>query len=96
MIIFSKDGKLLMTKRQSGRFFPDAWVMPGGHFDIGETMEECVLREVEEETGIHVKSNSKESLYPFIIFESCFPGKRFLEARLIENQHLIIFFKVQL
>ena len=29
-------------------------IVPGGHFLPGETPEECIIREVEEETGINV------------------------------------------
>lgn len=35
-------------------FFPGAWVFPGGHLEIGESLEEGAIREVEEETGIHI------------------------------------------
>ena len=34
------------------RVYPNAWVLPGGHIDLGETLEECVIREVNEETGV--------------------------------------------
>ena len=43
MAIVSKDGKLLLTKRNSNISFPNAWVMPGGHIDPGETLEEGVV-----------------------------------------------------
>jgi 8-oxo-dGTP pyrophosphatase MutT (NUDIX family) len=29
--------------------------MPGGHIDLGETLEEGVVRELKEETGIEVE-----------------------------------------
>ena len=55
MAILDEDDKILLTKRpQHMRKFPNAWVMPGGHLEHGETMEECVIREVREETGIEI------------------------------------------
>lgn len=30
------------------------WIVPGGHIERGETMRECVVREVKEETGLDV------------------------------------------
>ena len=34
--------------------FKGAWVLPGGHIDPGESLEECALRELWEETGVKV------------------------------------------
>ena len=34
------------------KIFPKAWVLPGGHIDLGETLETGVIREIVEEVGI--------------------------------------------
>ena len=57
MAIISKDQKLLLTKRSANINFPNVWVVPGGHLDQGESFEECVIREVREETGIIIEPN---------------------------------------
>ena len=33
----------------------DKWIGVGGHFEYGESPEDCVLREVKEETGLTVE-----------------------------------------
>ena len=45
-MVFNPRGELLMMLRRG------QWDMPKGKLDEGETIEECALREVEEETGI--------------------------------------------
>jgi len=46
-----KDSKILMLKRSdSGN-----WTMPGGTMEIGETLVDCALREVKEETGLDIE-----------------------------------------
>lgn len=53
MAILDSDNKLLLTRRAAHlKIFPHAWVMPGGHVDLGETLENAVIRETFEETGI--------------------------------------------
>lgn len=43
--------KILLTRRtDNGR-----WCLPGGAMDPGETLEECCVREVREETGLVVR-----------------------------------------
>lgn len=45
-VVTNKKGKVLFIYRN------DKWDLPKGKLDKGETIEECALREVEEETGV--------------------------------------------
>ncbi len=59
-------GKSLMIYR-NGR-----WDLPKGHLESGETIEECAVREVEEETGIKVDSLGEkitETLHAYYMHE---------------------------
>ncbi len=49
-----KDGAYLMLHRVSKKHdvCKDKWIGVGGHFEISESPEECLLREVKEETGL--------------------------------------------
>jgi 8-oxo-dGTP diphosphatase len=43
--------------------FRGYWALPGGKVDVGETVEETVVREVKEETGIEVEIVEKIGEY---------------------------------
>jgi len=45
-VVTNKKGKVLFIYRN------DKWDLPKGKLDKGETIEECAIREVEEETGV--------------------------------------------
>ena len=34
--------------------YPNCWDIPGGHVESGETPEECIVREMQEEIGIDI------------------------------------------
>ena len=52
--VFNEKGKVLVTKRTKNKdFFPGFWsIVMGGHVGSGESYEEAVAREVEEEVGL--------------------------------------------
>ena len=45
-------------------YFDNNYQFPGGHLEKGENTEECLIREIKEETGMIIK---KEELKPFMI-----------------------------
>lgn len=53
-----QDGKYLMLHRVSKKndVNKDKWIGIGGHFEEGESPEECLLREAKEETGLTLTS----------------------------------------
>jgi len=52
--VIIKDGKILLEKRKNepGK---GKWSIPGGLVELGESVEQTVIREVKEETGLDVK-----------------------------------------
>ena len=49
--IFNPSGDLLLLKSHK---WPGRYVVPGGHVDLGERLEDTVIRESKEETGLDV------------------------------------------
>ena len=48
-----KDGRVLLVRRAQAPA-KDVWTLPGGRVEIGETLVECVRREIAEETGLGI------------------------------------------
>jgi len=63
-----KDDKYLMLHRikKENDLNKDKWVGVGGKFEPGETPEECLLREVKEETGLTLISYKFRAIITFI------------------------------
>lgn len=63
-----KDDKYLMLHRikKENDLNKDKWIGVGGHFEPSETPEECLLREVKEETGLTLTSYQFRGLVTFL------------------------------
>lgn len=63
-----KDDKYLMLHRvkKENDLNKDKWIGVGGKFEVGESPEECLLREVKEETGLTLTSYRFRGIITFV------------------------------
>jgi 8-oxo-dGTP diphosphatase len=53
--IVEREGRFLVTRRQNGVHLAGLWEFPGGKRDPGETLEGCMIRELDEELGVQAR-----------------------------------------
>jgi nucleoside triphosphatase len=75
--IFNTKGELFLMKSHK---WSDMYVIPGGHIELGETMNDALIRESKEETGLDVYDPE------FICFWEFIEGEEFHEKK-----HMIFF-----
>jgi 8-oxo-dGTP diphosphatase len=65
--IMVKDARILAARRNSNCHLAGLWEFPGGKTEEGETPEDCLKRELDEEFGITTKIGSffGESIYDY-------------------------------
>jgi len=67
-LIFNPEGKLFLMSSHKWR---GKWVVPGGHIELGERMEDALRREVKEETNLDIHD------LEFICFQEFIYDERF-------------------
>jgi len=53
--LIDPDGRMLIAQRPLGKAMAGLWEFPGGKWEPGETPEQALIRELDEELGISVK-----------------------------------------
>jgi mutator protein MutT len=61
--IIEREGAFLITQRKKESHLGHLWEFPGGKIEGGESLEDCAVRECEEELGIDVR--------PGILVDEC-------------------------
>ncbi len=51
--LIDADGRVLLAQRPEGKSMAGLWEFPGGKVEPGETPEQALIRELEEELGIN-------------------------------------------
>lgn len=53
-VIIGRDGRFLLTSRPAGKAYAGFWEFPGGKLEAGESVEQALRRELQEEIGITI------------------------------------------
>jgi 8-oxo-dGTP diphosphatase len=53
--VIERDGAFLLTRRLDGTHLAGLWEFPGGKRHAGETLEECLAREIREELDADIE-----------------------------------------
>ena len=54
-LIHAPDGRILAAQRPHGKSLGGKWEFPGGKIESGETPAEALVRELQEELGVHTQ-----------------------------------------
>ena len=73
--IFNSEGKLLLLQSHK---WPGKYVVPGGHVELGERIEQAAVREAWEETGLEVHDLRLLCWQEFIYDPSFWQRRHFL------------------
>ena len=75
VFIFNHANELLLVKSHK---WPGKYVVPGGHVELGETLEEAAIREAKEETGLDIRDLQFINFQQFIHDPAFWKHKHFI------------------
>jgi nucleoside triphosphatase len=75
ILIFNPKGELLLLQSQK---WPGRHVVPGGHVELGERIEQTVIREAKEETGLEVRDLQFLGWQEFVYDQSFWKQRHFI------------------
>lgn len=88
-LLESADQHILITRRAAHmRTFPGVWVPPGGGINLGESLIQCGIRELAEETGIQLDADSTP-WHVLCFWESVYHPR--LELGQPERHHIVVY-----
>jgi 8-oxo-dGTP pyrophosphatase MutT (NUDIX family) len=92
--VIAERGRVVVLKRAARMSYrPGHWDLPGGHLALGETFEQCLAREIAEETGLEVAVERMLGLHkvpsdPYVQgLYACRPVGASHELRLRPDEH---------
>jgi len=53
-LLIAPDGRFLLTSRPVGKVYAGYWEFPGGKLEAGESVEQALRRELQEEIGVTI------------------------------------------
>jgi nucleoside triphosphatase len=74
-LIFNPEGKVFLMRSHKWR---GQYVVPGGHIELGETMEQALRREIKEETNLDVEDVEFVSFQEFIMDEAFWKRRHYI------------------
>ena len=74
-LIFNQEGKLFLMKSHK---WHDKYVIPGGHIELGESIEDSLKREVKEETNLDIHDIEFICFQQFIFDNAFWKKKHFI------------------
>ncbi|WKZ40829.1 MAG: NUDIX domain-containing protein [Anaerolineales bacterium] len=75
VFIFNPDGEILLVRSHK---WHGKYVVPGGHVELGERIEQAAVREAKEETGLDIYDLKFVNFQEFIFDESFWKKRHFI------------------